>query len=131
MYSKELIELYMKQKNYSQQKQVAADLKISKSYVNMLWLGQVQLTDELGIYLAIECGLDPTETVLKLAAARAKTPQAKNVWIDAVKRYCTGAEAAACAGLTLLAACFTPTYNFALCRNMLNESEIKEIARTS
>lgn len=53
MHSKELIELYMKRKNYTQQKQVAADLQISRSYVNMLWLGQVHLTDELGIFIAL------------------------------------------------------------------------------
>ena len=75
MHSKELIELYMKRKNYTQQKQVAADLQISRSYVNMLWLGQVHLTDELGIFIAIESELDPTETVLKLAADRAGVPE--------------------------------------------------------
>ena len=99
MYSKELIELYMKRKNYAQQKQMAADLQISKSYMNQLWLEQVQLTDELGIFIAIECDIEPAEAVLKLAEARAKTPQTKTAWSEAVKRYCAGAEAAVCAGL--------------------------------
>lgn len=115
MYSRELIELYMKQKNYTQQKQVAADLKISKTYISQIWNDEHQLTDDMGIFLAIELEIDAAEVLLKLAEARAKNPQTKNVWAAAVKRYCTGAEAAACAGLTLLAACFTPTYNFALC----------------
>lgn len=87
MYSKELIQLYMNKKNYTQQKQVAAELEISKSYVNMLWTGQVQLTDKLGIFLAIECGIDPAEVVAKLAEARAKTVQEKTVWANVVKKY--------------------------------------------
>lgn len=114
MYSKELLELYMSVKNYTQQKQVAADLKISKSYISQLWLGQVQLTDEMGIFIAIECELDPAEVVLKLAEARAKTPQTKNAWAEAVKRYCAGAEAAVCAGLGVFAALSMTSFNFAL-----------------
>lgn len=105
MYSKELIELYMKTKNYTQQKQVAAELNISKSYVNMLWTGQVQMTDKLGIFVAIECDLDPAEVVAKLAEARAKTTQEKSVWADVVKKYrasaVTSAGAALCALLSL------------------------------
>ena len=106
MYSKQLIDLYMSVKNYTQQKQMAADIKMSQSFLSDIYNGRREFTDETGIYIAIECGLDPAEVVLKLAAARAKTPQAKNVWMDAVKRYCTGSEAAACAGLMLLAAHF-------------------------
>lgn len=103
MYSKELIELYMKQKNYTQQKQVAAELEISKSYVNMLWTGQVELTDKLGIFLAIECGVDPAEVVAKLAEARAKTEQEKTVWADVVKKYKASTLSSAGAALCMIA----------------------------
>ena len=114
MYSKELIQVYLEKKNYTQHKQVAADLQISKGYMSDLWREKVQMTDEQGIFMAIECGLDPAEVLLKLAQARAKTPQEQSIWASAVKRYCVGAEAAACAGLAVLAA-ITPTLNdFAL-----------------
>lgn len=115
MYSKELIQLYLEKKNYEQHKQVAADLQISKGYMSDLWREKVQLTDEQGIFMAIECGIDPAEVLLKLAQARAKTTQAKNIWGTAVKNYCAGAKAASCAGLAVLAALLAPTHLFALC----------------
>ena len=125
MYSKQLIDMYMSAKNYTQKKQMAADIKMSQSYLSDIYNGRREFTDETGIWIAIECGLDPEETVLKLAASRAKTPEAKNVWSRALKRYCTGVEAAACAGLLGFAACFDTAFNFALCCNMLNGREIK------
>lgn len=79
MYSKELIKLYMTRKNYSQQKQMAADLKISSSYLSDISNSRREFTDETGIYIAIECELDPKEVVMRLAEARAKSPEAKNV----------------------------------------------------
>lgn len=127
MYSKELIELYMSKKNYTQQKQVAADMKISKTYLSDIWTEKVQLTDDMGIFIAIECELDPAEVLLKLAAARAKTPQTKNAWAEAVKRYCTGSEAASCAGLGLFAAMAWTHVNFALCGLMLKSRKINNL----
>ena len=99
MYSKELIETYLKLKNYSQQKQMAQDINMSQSFLSDIYNGRREFTDETAIYIAIECGLDPEEVVMKLAAARARTPQAKSVWAQVLKTYCTGAKAAACAGL--------------------------------
>lgn len=115
MYSKELIETYMKFKNYSQHKQMAADMKISTSYLSDIYNNKRQFTDESGIWIAIECELDPGEVLIKLAEARAKSPETRSVWAEAVKRYCVGNEAAACAGLAVLAALFAPTHLFALC----------------
>lgn len=114
MYSKELIETYLKLKNYSQQKQMAKDINMSQSFLSDIYNGRREFTDETAIYIAIECGLDPEEVVMKLAAARARTPQAKSVWAQVLKRYCTGVEAAACAGLLAL---FYPGFDFALCRS--------------
>ena len=115
MYSKELIETYLKLKNYSQQKQMAQDINMSQSFLSDIYNGRREFTDETGIWIAIECGLDPKEVVLKLAEARAKTPAAKNVWAEAVKNYCAGAKAASCAGLAVMAALLAPTHLFALC----------------
>lgn len=106
MYSKELIETYMSVKKYTQQKQMAADMQISPSYLSDIYRGKRYFTEESALYIAIECDLDPKEVIMKLAEERAKTPQAKSVWASVLKEYCTGAKAASCAGLMLLAAHF-------------------------
>lgn len=114
MYSKELIETYMSVKKYTQQKQMAADMEISPSYLSDIYRGKRHFTEESALYIAIECELDPKEVIMKLAEERAKTPQAKNVWASVLKEYCTGAEAAACAGFGLFAALLWTPLNFAL-----------------
>ena len=107
MYSKELIELYMSRKNYSQQKQMAADLKISSSYLSDINNGRREFTDTTGIYIAIECELDPAEVVAKLAEARAKTTEEKSVWANVIKKY--KASAVTRAGASLCALLSLPT----------------------
>ena len=74
------------------------------SYVNMLWTGQVQLTDKLGIFLATECEIDPAEVVAKLAEARAKTDAEKTVWAAVVKKYKASALPSAGAALSAIMA---------------------------
>ena len=115
MYSKELIERYMSAKNYTQQKQMAADMKISPSYLSDIYRGKRNFTEESALYIAIECELDPREVIMKLAEDRAKTPEAKSVWASVLKEYCAGAKAASCAGLGLFAAMAWTQLNFALC----------------
>jgi len=110
MYSKELIQLYLEKKNYTQHKQIAADLEISKGYMSDLWREKVQLTDKQGIYLAIECGIDPAEVVTKLAEARAKTDAEKTVWAAVVKKY--KASALPSAGAALGAIMALPIVDF-------------------
>jgi transcriptional regulator with XRE-family HTH domain len=129
MYSKELIELYLKTKNYTQHKQLASDMEISKGYMSDLWREKVQLTDEQGVFIAIECGIDPAEVLLKLAEARAKTPQTKTAWAEAVKRFCAGREAASCAGLSAIAALSMAKLNFALCRVMVSAGKVRRFTQ--
>ena len=112
MDSRTLIKAYMNAKNYDQYKQMAADLNLSQSHLAEINRGKKEFVDETAIYIAGECGLDPEEVVMSLAAARARTPHAKDVWAKVLKRYCAGAEAAVCAGLL---AFFHPLYDFALC----------------
>lgn len=114
MYSKELINTYMRVKNYTQQKQMASDMNISASYLSDIYRGKRNFTEESGIWIAMECNLNPEEVLMKLAEERAKTPKAKNIWTQVLKRYCAGAEAAVCAGLLALA---YPGSDFALCRS--------------
>lgn len=115
MYSKTLLDQLMKTRNYEQYKQAAAELEFTTGYIAMINRGQKEFSDETGIYIANECGLDPQEVVLKLAEARAKTPRARSVWAEAVKSYCSGAKAASWAGLGLFAALATTQFKFALC----------------
>ena len=112
MYSKHLLDELMKVRKYEKYKQAAVELGFTTGYIAIINQGQKEFTEETGIYIALECGLDPQEVVMKLAEARAKTPEAKNVWAQVLKRYCAGAEAAVCAGLLVL---FHPLYDFALC----------------
>jgi len=126
MYSKTLIDTYMRERKLSQYKQAATELGISKSYLSDICNDRNQLTDEQGIFIATECNLDPAEVLLKLAEARAKTPKAKSIWAAAVKNYCTGAKAASCAGLGLIAAFTAANLKFALCVVMVNKSRTRE-----
>lgn len=102
MNSKDLIELYMKTKNYSQQKQMAADLGIGKSYMSEIYMGRKEFTDKTAIYIALECDLDPEEVLINLAAARAHTETEKNVWKNLAKKY--SAELRGALGAALLVA---------------------------
>ena len=115
MYSKELINTYMRVKNYTQQKQMASDMNISASYLSDIYRGKRNFTEESGIWIAIECNLNPEEVLMNLAAERAKTPETKSVWAQVLKRYCAGREAASCAGLSAIAALSIAKFNFALC----------------
>ena len=112
MYSKTLLDEYLKAKKFTQYKQAAAELGFSTAYIAKVNTGREEFTEETALYIAVECGMDTQEVLMKLAEARAKTPQTKTAWSEAVKRYCTGAKAAACAGLLAL---FHPLYDFALC----------------
>ena len=115
MYSKTLLDEFLKVKKFTQYKQAAAELGFSTAYIAKINTGREEFTEETAIYIAVECELDPKEVIMKLAEARAKTPQAKSVWASVLKEYCTGAEAAACAGLALIMASFPKVLNFALC----------------
>ncbi len=115
MYSKTLIAELMSVKNYAQYKQVAAELGFSTAYIARVNTGKEEFTEETALYIAVECGMDTQEVIMKLAEARAKTPQAKSVWSQVLKRYCAGREAASCAGLSAIAALSMAKFNFALC----------------
>lgn len=129
MDSRTLIKEYMTAKNYDQYKQMAADLKLSQSHLAEINTGKKEFIDETAIYIALECGLDPEEVVMNLAAARARTPQAKSVWSQVLKRYCAGREAASCAGLSAIAALSMAKLNFALCRLMVSDGKVRRFAQ--
>lgn len=119
----------MTAKNYDQYKQMAADLKLSQSHLAEINMGKKEFVDETAIWIAIECGLDPQEVVMNLAAARARTPQAKSVWAQVLKTYCAGDRAASCAGLSAIAALSMSHFNFALCRLMVSDGKVRRFAQ--
>lgn len=123
MYSKTLLDEYLKAKKFTQYKQAAAELGFSTAYIAKVNTGREEFTEETALYIAVECGMDTQEVLMKLAEARAKTPAAKNVWAQVLKRYCAGAEAAVCAGLLAL---FYPIYDFALCPVTLKTQPIEK-----
>lgn len=110
MYSKELLDLYLKCKNFTQYKQAAMQLGFSTAYIAKINNGREEFTDKTGIFLAIECGIDPEEVLLNLAAARAKTEPERNVWISLAKKY--SAELQGALGVALLTAAHPTTNDF-------------------
>lgn len=102
MDSKTLLAAYMRAKNFTQLKEVAAELGFSNPYISDLNSGKSQFTDELAIKLANEIGLDPLEVIISLQAVRAKTPETKAAWYDALKKYCASTGTALALGLMML-----------------------------
>lgn len=94
MDSKTLIQAYMRAKNLTQLKEVAEKLGFSTSYITELHQGRREFTDESAISIAKEIGLDPLEVIISLQAVRAKTPETKEAWYDALKKYCASTGAA-------------------------------------
>ncbi|AEY01823.1 hypothetical protein GU3_10335 [Oceanimonas sp. GK1] len=102
MYSKTLIEKLMKAKKYNLQKQVAAELGFSKAHVSEIYSGQKEFTDETATYIAKVVGLDPSEVLLELAKARAKSESTKAVWERLIREHRNTVQAVAVLGFGLL-----------------------------
>ncbi len=99
MDSKALIQAYMRAKNMTQLKEAAEALGFSTSYITELNQGRREFTDETAIYIAKEIGLDELEVIISLQAVRAKTPETKAAWYDALKKYCASTGTALAVGL--------------------------------
>lgn len=99
MDSKTLIQAYMRAKNMTQLKEAAEALGFSTSYITELNQGRREFTDETAIYIAKEIGLDELEVIISLQAVRAKTPETKAAWYDALKKYCSSTGTALALGM--------------------------------
>ena len=99
MNSKILIEAYMRAKNITQVKQAAISLHLSNSYINDIHKGHREFADETAVYIAKEIGLDPAEVVISINAAKAKTPEMKETWYIALKKYCASTGTALAVGM--------------------------------
>lgn len=102
MDSKTLIQAYMRAKNLTQLKEVAESLGFSNSYMTDINRGHKQFTDETAIYIANEIGIDPLEVIISLQAVRAKTPETRAAWYDALKKYCANTGAALAVGCVMM-----------------------------
>ena len=120
MFSYELIEAYMKAKNYSQAKQAALDLGFSNSFITKLKQGEKKIAEESAIYIAERCGMDVNEVLIKLQAEKAKSDIEKAAWTDMLKKYKHGINPMNSVALTGLLALITYKLDFALCHNLLN-----------
>ncbi|MFQ1608136.1 helix-turn-helix domain-containing protein [Aeromonas veronii] len=94
MDSKTLLEAYMRHKNMTQFKEAAAELGFTNQYISEIKLGKSQFTDETAIRMANEIGIDPAEVMISLTAVRAKDPNVKAAWYDALKKYLASTGAA-------------------------------------
>ncbi|MCH7373240.1 DUF3693 domain-containing protein [Aeromonas sp. MR16] len=103
MNSKALIQAYMRAKNLTQLKEVAEKLGYSTSYITELHQGRREFTDESAISIAKEIGLDELEVIISLQAVRAKTPETRAAWYDALKKYCASTGTALAVGLMTMA----------------------------
>ncbi|MGY3868123.1 helix-turn-helix domain-containing protein [Aeromonas crassostreae] len=99
MDSKTLIQAYMRAKNLTQLKDVAEALGLSTSYITALNQGRQEFTDKAAISIAEELGLDPTEVIISLTAVRARDPNVKAAWYDALKKYCASTGTALALGM--------------------------------
>ncbi|WP_445398655.1 DUF3693 domain-containing protein [Zobellella sp. An-6] len=107
MYSKTLIDAYMKAKNYIQYKQVAADLGFTTAYIAEINQGHKEFTEETALYIAKEVGLDEQEVILRIAREKAKSETTKAAWDKLLKKYQNSLQAASVLGFMLFSQCFS------------------------
>lgn len=114
MFSYQLIEAYMKAKNYTQAKQAAMDLGYSDAFVSNLKTGKKNISEESAIYIAEKCGMDVSEVLIRLQAEKAKSESEKAAWKDMLKKYKHGINPMNSVALTGLLALITYKLDFAL-----------------
>ncbi|WP_413114141.1 DUF3693 domain-containing protein [Thaumasiovibrio sp. DFM-14] len=86
MYARQLLDAYKKAKNYTQDKQVAEDLGLTKARVCEIRKGTRYVSDEEAIFLAIEAEIDPSEALVGVHRDRAKSAHAKHLWGEIAKK---------------------------------------------
>lgn len=129
MFSYELIEAYMKTKNYTQAKQAAIDLGFSNSFVTKLKTGEKKIADESAIYIAERCGMDVHEVLIQLQAEKARTEHEKETWLGMLKKYKHGINPTMSIIISGLLLQFSNVIDFALCNLLLNKGILKHIQR--
>lgn len=86
MYANYLLDTYKKAKNYIQDKQIAADLNVSKSRVCEMRSGKRYISDKEAVFLAEHANIDPQEALLGVHADRQENPKIKLMWQEIAKK---------------------------------------------
>jgi transcriptional regulator with XRE-family HTH domain len=97
-YINDLIDSYKCEKNYSQDKQVAFDLDVSRQYINKLRNGVSTCSDEKLILLAKGANVDPLIAIASFHVEWTDSEVEKPVWQQLLKRL-DGVAAALFAGV--------------------------------
>lgn len=87
MFALELIQTYMRLKNYTLDKQAAADLGFDRSMISKIRTGAKKLPEKSAIKIATECNLDIAEVLIKLQEEKASDITEKAAWSAILKKY--------------------------------------------
>ncbi|WP_305846027.1 DUF3693 domain-containing protein [Photobacterium kishitanii] len=86
MYANYLLDSYKKAQNYVQDKQIAADLKVTQSRICEMRQGKRYISDKEAVFLAENANIDPKEALLGVHADRQDNPKIKQMWADIAKK---------------------------------------------
>lgn len=100
MYANKLLDEYKTAKNYVQDKQIAADLGISKQKISGIRNGLCHLTETEAIFLAKNTNIDPKEALIRISADKAKSFEAKQMWNDIMAKMSSRGWNVASLGMT-------------------------------
>lgn len=87
MYQKKLLEAYKNAKNYTQDKQIAHDLELTRQRITDFKKSLRYLTDKEVIFLAKGAGIDPEIALIACHAERNENPEVKTVWEEMAKKF--------------------------------------------
>jgi len=118
MFSYELIQTYMRAKNYTQTKQAAIDLGFSDAYLSNVKTGKKKLSEESAIYIAKRCEMDVEETLIKLQIEKAKTEAEKSAWTTLLEKFTHGIKSTNTITFIGLLTLCPSLHDFALCKVM-------------
>jgi len=129
MFSYELIQTYMRAKNYTQAKQAASDLGYSNAFLSNIKSGKKNISEESAIYIAERCGLDIDETLIKLQIEKSRTESEKSAWMMMLEKFSHGIKSTnTITYIGLLTLC-PSIHNFALCNRMLNTANLRKTVK--
>lgn len=86
MYANYLLDTYKTAQNYTQDKQIAVDLNVSKSRVCEMRSGKRYISDKEAVFLAENANIDPQEALLGVHADRQENPRIKMMWQEIAKK---------------------------------------------
>ncbi|MGR2769521.1 DUF3693 domain-containing protein [Photobacterium ganghwense] len=115
MYADKLLDAYKEAKNYIQDKQIAADLGISKQKISGIRNGTCYLTENEAIFLAEATNIDIHEALIYLAADKAKSYKAQRAWADITAKLSRQGFRGLALGMTGLLVFNNPKVQYALC----------------